>query len=129
MNNIFQTDYVSRRKFIVNSGIVTGLSLSGLAGAHNQETGNDEKGRGMSITIKNVGSNFEREPLIRPFGFKGGYMSEIWQTAARMESTSGVSKTGICTQSVLCSWAAFAIFRVILSVLAIAFKAMALYPI
>ncbi len=103
VNKIFQKDYVSRRKFIQNSSLVTGLSLSGLAGAHYRETGNDEKERGMSITIKNVGSNFEREPLIRPFGFKGGYMSEIWQTAARMESTSGVSKTGICTQSVLWS--------------------------
>ena len=24
------------------------------------------------VTIANVDSNFEREPLIRPFGFKGG---------------------------------------------------------
>jgi hypothetical protein len=33
-----------------------------------------------------VDSNFEREPLVRPFGFKGGYMSEIWQTMAYMRS-------------------------------------------
>ena len=57
----------------------------------------------MPITIKSVESNFEREPLIRPFGFKGGYMSEIWQTAAHMVNDSGVSSTGICTQSVLWS--------------------------
>ncbi len=31
------------------------------------------------ITIQNISANFEREPLIRPFGFKGGYMREIWQ--------------------------------------------------
>lgn len=57
----------------------------------------------MKITIKNVDSNFEREPLIRPFGFKGGYMSEIWQTCAKLESDSGARKIGLCTQSVLWS--------------------------
>ena len=38
------------------------------------------------ITITRVGSQFEREPLIRPFGFKGGYQTEIWQSAAMLES-------------------------------------------
>lgn len=55
------------------------------------------------IQISEVSSNFEREPLIRPFGFKGGYMSEIWQTASWIKSTSGISKVGLCTQSVLWS--------------------------
>ena len=55
------------------------------------------------LSIEAVDSNFEREPLIRPFGFKGGYMSEIWQTMAMMKSTSGVAKLGLCTQSVLWS--------------------------
>ena len=55
------------------------------------------------VTIAAVDSNFEREALIRPFGFKGGYMSEIWQTMAMMKSTSGNEKIGLCTQSVLWS--------------------------
>ncbi len=55
------------------------------------------------ITISAVGSNFEREPLVRPFGFKGGYMSEIWQAVARLESTSGKRGTGLGTQNVLWS--------------------------
>ena len=55
------------------------------------------------ISIKRVDSNFEREPLIRPFGFKGGYMTEIWQTAALLESDSGIRKVGLCSQSVLWS--------------------------
>ena len=55
------------------------------------------------ITIKRALSNFEREPLIRPFGFKGGYMSEIWQTAALLEADSGIKKVGLCSQSVLWS--------------------------
>ena len=57
----------------------------------------------MNIKIKRVDSNFEREPLIRPFGFKGGYVKEIWQTASLLESDSGVRKVGICTQNVLWS--------------------------
>ena len=55
------------------------------------------------ITIRDVDSNFEREPLIRPFGFKGGYMSEIWQTMAYMQSDTGIHKIGLCSQSVLWS--------------------------
>lgn len=55
------------------------------------------------ITITDVDSNFEREPLIRPFGFKGGFMREIWQTAVMLQSASGIRKTGICTQSILWS--------------------------
>lgn len=60
------------------------------------------------IEIRHVDSNFEREPLIRPFGFKGGYMSEIWQTAALMESASGIRRVGLCTQNVL--WSDSAVF-------------------
>lgn len=56
-----------------------------------------------TIRIRKVGSNFEREPLIRPFGFKGGYMTEIWQSASYLESDSGLHSIGICTQSVLWS--------------------------
>jgi len=62
----------------------------------------------MSVTIHDVDSNFEREPLVRPFGFKGGYMSEIWQTAARMTGGSGAGRIGLCTQSVL--WSDAAVF-------------------
>jgi len=57
----------------------------------------------MSIKITNVQSTFEREPLIRPFGFKGGYMKEIWQTAVMLESESGIRKIGLGTQNALWS--------------------------
>jgi len=56
-----------------------------------------------TIKILKVNSNFEREPLIRPFGFKGGYMTEIWQSASFLESDSGKHSIGLCTQSVLWS--------------------------
>ncbi|NLG15561.1 MAG: L-alanine-DL-glutamate epimerase [Lentisphaerae bacterium] len=53
--------------------------------------------------ISGISANFEREPLVRPFGFKGGYMREIWQTVAGLESSSGIRACGINTQSVLWS--------------------------
>ncbi len=55
------------------------------------------------IKIEGTDSNFEREPLIRPFGFKGGFMTEIWQTASLLKSSSEIKKVGLCTQSVLWS--------------------------
>lgn len=62
-----------------------------------------EKAPARLITISETGSNFEREPLIRPFGFKGGYMREIWQSIAMIKSESGIKKTGTCSQSILWS--------------------------
>jgi L-alanine-DL-glutamate epimerase-like enolase superfamily enzyme len=80
----------SRREFIKTAAVVSALSNAGFKPLEN-------------ITIKSTGSNFEREPLIRPFGFKGGYMTESWQTAALLQSESGTRAIGICTQSVLWS--------------------------
>ncbi|MFM1747569.1 MAG: hypothetical protein RLZZ188_1235, partial [Verrucomicrobiota bacterium] len=57
----------------------------------------------VPITLARVGSNFEREPLIRPFGFKGGYQTETWQSVALLESASGRRGVGLCTQGVLWS--------------------------
>ena len=59
--------------------------------------------RPKTVRLAKVSANFERDPLIRPFGFKGGYMTEIWQSAARLESDSGRHAVGVCTQSVLWS--------------------------
>ena len=56
-----------------------------------------------TVRVCRTDSTFEREPLIRPFGFKGGYMTEIWQAAVRMEAESGTSRVGIGTQNVLWS--------------------------
>lgn len=61
-----------------------------------------------SIKIKNALSNFEREPLKRPFGFKGNYMSEKWQTAVLLETESGVREVGLGSPSVL--WADVSVF-------------------
>jgi len=53
--------------------------------------------------VTETNSNFEREPLIRPFGFKGSYLTELWQSAFMLQGESGIRKAGLCTHSVLWS--------------------------
>ena len=55
------------------------------------------------MKIKTTNCNFEREPLIAPFGFKGGYLSELWQTTACMANDKDQSGIGLGTQSTLWS--------------------------
>lgn len=55
------------------------------------------------IHLKRTDATFEREPLGRPFGFKGGYLSEIWQSVVRLEDTEGQIGWGTGCQSVLWS--------------------------
>ena len=54
------------------------------------------------MRIESVQSNFVREPLLAPFGFKGGYLSELWQVIAKL-STAEHSGLGLGIQSVLWS--------------------------
>ena len=97
-----QSKELSRRHFLKSSTALVGLSLAGppaFLGHVSAATGPASK----RIGIVGVSANFERETLIRPFGFKGGYMTEIWQTMALLESASGTRKVGLCTQNVLWS--------------------------
>ena len=54
------------------------------------------------MRIQTVQSNFVREPLASPMGFKGSYLSELWQSVARI-GTSEHSGIGLGVQSVLWS--------------------------
>ncbi len=58
------------------------------------------------ITIRRTAMHMEREPLARPFGFKGSRLTELWQSAVLLESRSGARGLGLGTQSVLWSDAA-----------------------
>lgn len=93
---------INRRSFIKGAGAVSGMAFTGvpLMGLNNS---NPVAKKNKQIKITSVNSDFEREPLIRPFGFKGGYMTEIWQTVAQMTSDNQISKVGLCTQNVLWS--------------------------
>ncbi|MCG8310304.1 MAG: L-alanine-DL-glutamate epimerase [Cytophagales bacterium] len=90
---------ISRRAFVRSSSLVTGsLVAAPLINSCAAQSNQDKE-----ITISHVNSNFEREPLIRPFGFKGGYMTEIWQTVSLIASESGNRGLGLDTQNVLWS--------------------------
>lgn len=60
------------------------------------------------MRIKKSSCNFEREPLISRFGFKGGYLSELWQSVVFFESDAGSVGVGLGTQSTL--WSDAAVF-------------------
>lgn len=54
-----------------------------------------------NIRIQHTSSDYEREKLIRPFGLKGGSLTELWQSVAQLTSESGHQSIGLGTQSVL----------------------------
>jgi L-alanine-DL-glutamate epimerase-like enolase superfamily enzyme len=97
---------LDRRSFIKKSLLATGAGVIGSSFESVPALTRHPSSGG--IKISRVSSNFEREPLIRPFGFKGGYMSEIWQSVAYLESDSGKHSIGLCSQSVL--WSDAAVF-------------------
>jgi L-alanine-DL-glutamate epimerase-like enolase superfamily enzyme len=84
------------------AGAFSALGRLATASAQGSTRGSDTAPR-EALRIADTDSNFEREPLRRPFGFKGGYMSEIWQTAALAVSANGTRRIGLGTQSVLWS--------------------------
>ncbi len=91
---------LSRREFVKNVITAAGKTPDDSS----PSKGNSKEERSLAnILINRVDSDFEREPLIRPFGFAGGFTTEIWQSASYLESSSGSHKIGLCTQSVLWS--------------------------
>ncbi|SIO13261.1 Enolase C-terminal domain-like [Chitinophaga niabensis] len=54
-----------------------------------------------TIRVVNTGAEFEREKLNGPFGFKGAYLSELWQAVSKLKTASGESAIGLATQSIL----------------------------
>jgi len=93
----------SRRNFIKKSLIGIGgllLADSELIRVYGNTLVKDSL---KNIKILHTNSQFEREPLKNPFGFKGGYLSELWQSISYIESTTGNHSIGLGTQSVLWS--------------------------
>jgi L-alanine-DL-glutamate epimerase-like enolase superfamily enzyme len=87
---------MDRRQFIKNAGIAAALSGSGLTEITGAKANNTK-----TIRVIKTDSDFEREKLVRPFGFKGGFLTECWQIASKIQSQSGIDKIGIATQNVL----------------------------
>ena len=53
-------------------------------------------------------AGFRPEPILKPFGFKGGYLSELWQTQVELRGESGARGVGLGVQS--CLWGDAAVF-------------------
>ena len=62
----------------------------------------------VTITIAKTDCGFEREPMVRPFGFKGGYLTEEWIVSAYVQSASGSHGIGLGTQN--CLWSDAKVF-------------------
>ncbi len=91
---------INRREFLHRTGAfipISTCSLHSNASAVESSTLQEQK-----ITIKNVDSNFEREPL-NPYRFKGSAITEAWQVASRLEGESGAATIGLGTQNILWS--------------------------
>jgi len=95
---------ISRRSFLETSALAGSAAVMAPWITHTAFS----KPKKHEISIVGVNTNFEREPLIRPFGFKGGYMTEIWQTVSLLQSGAGNSGLGLTTQNVL--WSDAAVF-------------------
>ena len=101
MNIISRRNFMKKSAYAMGSfAIAPSLASCNLAAPASGKTKNTAF---KKITINNVNSQFEREPLISPFGFKGGYLSELWQAVSYLESTTGNHSIGLGTQSVLWS--------------------------
>lgn len=107
----------NRRGFIKDSLFCTGgvFLLSNGCKLNFQNKVNESEKAGSKdsvlsnkIKITESKSLFEKESLLHPFGFKGGYLSELWQVASYLKDESGNHSIGLGTQSVL--WSDPAIF-------------------
>jgi L-alanine-DL-glutamate epimerase-like enolase superfamily enzyme len=84
---------LSRRDFIARASAFAGAAALGIPA--------DASGSAVAVRVRRATAAFEREPLVRPSGFKGGYMTEFWQSAVLLESESGAARVGLGTQNVL----------------------------
>lgn len=56
-----------------------------------------------NIRIRDTGIRFYKEPLAAPFGFKGSYLTDLWQTSAFVSTENGFCAAAPCTISTLWS--------------------------
>ncbi len=55
------------------------------------------------ISISKYSLNIEREPLFRPFHFKGGFFTEKWLVITKLETSAGLQATGVGGMAILWS--------------------------
>lgn len=93
---------INRREFVACTG--AGMAALGLAALNTDALAKSTRNMRpeKTIRIRNVDSNFEREPLT-PYRFKGSVITEGWQVAAWIEAESGIHKIGLGGQGTLWS--------------------------
>ncbi len=92
---------MKRREFLKAATLAAGATMMNGCVSVDAATGGTTMRK--TITVADTGCDFEREPLLRPFGFKGGYLTNVWQSAAMIRSISGKRGIGLCTHSTLWS--------------------------
>lgn len=92
---------MKRRDFLKAAALAAGAVVA--EGCATGRAAASKPGNGKRIDVADTGCEFEREPLLRPFGFKGGYLTNVWQSAAMIRSASGQRGIGLCTHSTLWS--------------------------
>ncbi|WP_353124845.1 enolase C-terminal domain-like protein [Parapedobacter pyrenivorans] len=94
------SERVDRRVFLKAAGLLGALSISNRLPPP-PHLSLEKTSEMKTIEVIRAEANFEKEKLRFPFGFKGGYLTELWQAVSRLESANGHEAIGIATQSVL----------------------------
>ena len=89
-----------RRGFVKKTTLLAGALTLGLPNI--MMTQNKIKLK-KSLLIHKAEAAFEREPLIHSYGFKGGYITRLWQAATQLQDSSGNRSIGLGIQSPLWS--------------------------
>ncbi len=93
--------YKSRRDFLQKAALISGGIACGIQG---QLLGNTTtKTMTNKLTIEKADSAFEREPLQHAYGFKGGYITRLWQVISRLQDDRSTAAIGLGIQSPLWS--------------------------
>ena len=100
-----ESDGCSRRSFLKRAGTTAALSGIGLGALGGTDAAEAAGGAPAylppreSFTIDRVDLAIERQRLAEPYGFKGGYVTEGWQSVALLESPAGNRTIGLGKQS------------------------------
>ncbi|MEZ4810691.1 MAG: mandelate racemase/muconate lactonizing enzyme family protein [Allomuricauda sp.] len=99
MNNPYNN--ITRRDFAQKVALATGAASFGLT---NTVMANYHPFLLKSpLSIGRYKTAFEREPLIHSYGFKGGYITRLWQVVTQLTDDSGKQTIGLGIQSPLWS--------------------------
>ena len=89
-----------RRDFIQKTAMLTGAATLGIPNIMMAEKQISQKD---SLSIDKAEVAFEREPLTHSYGFKGGYITRLWQVVTQLQDSLGNSTIGLGIQSPLWS--------------------------